>query len=72
MKPRRKDQPRGEVMANGRSRKTNPKGDVPVTIRFPIELHARIKALAEEDMRSFNAEVVWLLDRAATEEEREL
>ena len=52
-------------------RKINVKGEQPVTIRFPTELHGRIKALAERDMRSFNSEVIWLLDRATTEAESE-
>jgi hypothetical protein len=34
------------------------------TIRIPDELHDRIKQAAEEDRRSRNGEIEWLLDTA--------
>lgn len=35
----------------------------PHTIRFPVELYEDIKAQAEADRRTFNAEVCWLLEQ---------
>jgi len=36
------------------------------TIRVPDEMHERIKAAADEDRRSMNSEIEWLLDAALT------
>ena len=36
------------------------------TIRFPDDLYARVQRAAEEDMRSLNAEVLWLIERGLT------
>ena len=33
-----------------------------VTVRFPKELHLEVKALAERERRSFNAQVIVLLE----------
>lgn len=44
--------------------------EVKLTVRLPHELHARVKALAHEDRRSLNAQLVWLLDAAVDLEER--
>jgi len=35
-----------------------------VTVRFPKELHQAIKALAEQERRSFNSQVIVLLEAA--------
>ena len=35
-----------------------------VTVRFPKELHLQIKALAEKERRSFNGQVIVLLEAA--------
>lgn len=35
-----------------------------VTVRFPKELHLAIKALADRERRSFNAQVIVLLEAA--------
>ncbi len=35
-----------------------------VTVRFPKELHLAIKAIAEKERRSFNAQVIVLLEAA--------
>ena len=40
-----------------------------LTVRLPKKLHGRIKALADEDHRSLNAELVWLLEAAVEYEE---
>lgn len=41
-------------------------------VRLPADLHRRIVQLAERDLRSLNAEMVWLLRRAVdTEPERQ-
>lgn len=32
-----------------------------VNTRYPDDLHEQVKAASEEDERSFNGEVVWLL-----------
>lgn len=37
---------------------------VPITIRLPESLHLAIKALATEDVRSLNSEIVKLLSEA--------
>ena len=38
--------------------------ETPITVRFPKELHLAIKALAETERRSFNAQVIVLLEAA--------
>lgn len=43
-----------------------------LNLRVPDELHARLKALAESDHRSLNAEIVHLLDRASAEQSHPL
>lgn len=35
-----------------------------ITLRLPVELHARILDAAQGDMRSLNAEIVYLLTQA--------
>ncbi len=35
-----------------------------VNIRFPDDLHAKVKVAAGQDHRSFNAEVLWLIEQA--------
>lgn len=35
-----------------------------LNVRIPDELHARLKALAEREHRSLNAEIVHLLEQA--------
>lgn len=37
--------------------------EVRITIRIPSALHKRIVNAAEEDLRSLNSEIVWLLQR---------
>jgi predicted HicB family RNase H-like nuclease len=34
-----------------------------VNVRVPDDLHARIKAAAETDRRSLNAEILWLIEQ---------
>ena len=34
------------------------------TLRLPVELHARLKQLADEERRSLHAEILVLLDEA--------
>lgn len=43
-------------------------GEVKLLLRLPPELHALVKALAERDVRSLNSEIVYLLRRAAEDE----
>lgn len=40
------------------------------TVRFPGDLYDQLKAAAERDHRSIHAEVLWLLERALTDEGR--
>jgi predicted HicB family RNase H-like nuclease len=35
-----------------------------VSVRFPVDLHVRIVATAEQDRRSFNSEVLTLIEEA--------
>lgn len=35
-----------------------------VNLRLPDDLHARVKQAAQQDRRSLNGEILWLLDRA--------
>lgn len=39
----------------------------PITIRFPVALVEALRQIATEERRSFNAEVVWLLQRVVDE-----
>jgi len=43
---------------------------VPITIRLPESLHAAIKSLAAEDVRSLNSEIVKLLSEAIAARDR--
>ncbi len=43
---------------------------VNVNVRFPDELHARLKRSADEAHRSLNAQIIWLLEQATTEEDQ--
>ena len=43
---------------------------VPVTIRLPESLHAAIKLLAAEDVRSLNSEIGKLLNEAIAARDR--
>jgi hypothetical protein len=36
----------------------------PVTVRFPLELYERLMLLAKQERRSFNAQVVYLVEKA--------
>ena len=45
--------------------------EVRLTLRLPATLHQQIVALARRDRRSLNGELVFLLERAAAEAERE-
>jgi hypothetical protein len=44
--------------------------EVKLTVRIPRDMHERIKALASEDRRSLNSELIWLLESAVEIEER--
>jgi len=43
---------------------------VPITIRLPESMHAAIKSLAAEDVRSLNSEIVKLLSEAIAARDR--
>lgn len=43
---------------------------VNVNVRFPDELHARLKRSADEAHRSLNAQIIWLLEQATTEDDQ--
>jgi hypothetical protein len=43
----------------------------PVTVRLPVELHARLRDAAVRDRRSVNAETIVLLDAALEQTDRE-
>jgi hypothetical protein len=38
-----------------------PKGERRISIRFPLDVLAAIRALAKKHERSFNGEVIWAL-----------
>lgn len=40
-----------------------------LTVKVPIELHARLLALATADMRSMHAEILWILRDGVTRRE---
>lgn len=42
-----------------------PKDEVKLTVRIPPELHQRIKQLAEDQQRSLNKQIEYLLREAA-------
>jgi hypothetical protein len=39
--------------------------EVSITVRFPEDLHAQLKRIAEEERRSFNAQIIKMLEDAA-------
>jgi predicted HicB family RNase H-like nuclease len=39
-----------------------------LNVRFPDDLHARIQQAAEQDRRSVNAEILWLIERGLDQE----
>ena len=42
------------------------------SVRFPLDVLKTIKALAEEDHRSINSEIIWILQQyIATHQEKE-
>jgi hypothetical protein len=43
-----------------------PRGERRISIRFPLDLLAAIRALAKQHERSFNGEVIWALREYAT------
>lgn len=45
-------------------------GEIKLILRLPPDLHALVKALAERDERSLNKEIVYLLKRAAAQEDQ--
>jgi len=51
-------------------RKREEEREIPITIRFPPEVHTQATALADEDDRSFNSYVVRAV-RAQIERDRE-
>ncbi len=40
------------------------------TIRFPLDLLANLKRYAQEDKRSINSEIVWILQEFSTRREK--
>lgn len=54
------------IPANG-----NGKGVYRYTLRFPAPLHRQVKDLSGTQVRSFNQQVIYLLERAIKLEERE-
>jgi predicted transcriptional regulator len=41
------------------------------TLRLPDDLRDRVRRLAERDRRSVHAELLWLIERAAEDQEQE-
>ena len=39
-------------------------GDTRTTITLPASLHEQVKRLAERERRTFNGQVIWLVERA--------
>jgi predicted HicB family RNase H-like nuclease len=35
----------------------------PITVRLPDDLHARVKAAAEMERRSINAQILWCIEQ---------
>ena len=44
---------------------------VALQLRLPLELHARLVALAEKEHRSMTAQIIHVMEQWATERERE-
>ena len=42
------------------------------SLRLPADLHAELEALAEQDTRSLNGEIVYLLRQAVTARKRDM
>ena len=43
--------------------KEEPQTEVPITLRFPVGLHAKLKADAARCFRSFNQHLLWIADQ---------
>jgi predicted transcriptional regulator len=43
--------------------------DIRTTIKLPDDLHERVKQLAERERRTFNGQIVWLVEHALDAEE---
>lgn len=41
-----------------------------INVRVPDDIHALVKAAAERDRRSLNAQIVWFLDQATADQDR--
>lgn len=39
----------------------------PITLRIPMELHEKIKELADKEKRSVNSQVIYLLEKALSD-----
>lgn len=47
-----------------------PEIEVHLTVRLPEPLHKKVKALAKEDMRSLNSEIIYLIEKTIKEKEK--
>lgn len=45
-------------------------GEVKLVLRLPAELHERIKHLAEQDRRSLNGQILYILDQYAAKRKK--
>lgn len=41
----------------------------PITLRIPVELHDKIRELADKEKRSVNSQVIYLLEKALSDKE---
>ena len=41
-----------------------------INVRVPDDLHARIKQASEDDRRSLNAEILWLIEHGLDQEKK--
>jgi predicted HicB family RNase H-like nuclease len=51
--------------------KKEPAATVKTNIYIPAELHTALQALARQERRSLNSEIIWLLERAVAAKAKE-
>jgi hypothetical protein len=45
--------------------------DKNISVRIPEDLHTRIKTASEQDRRSLNSEILWLIEQGLTKRDEE-
>lgn len=52
--------------------KKDPSATIKTNIYVPAALHAALQALARQERRSLNSEIIWLLEHAVADKEKEM